>query len=91
MGAPNTTPGPWQVNGSHVYGSDPARDLIAQVLTDNGRLVADRDLIAASGDLYAALQLALEYWAHRQQRYKNRHPAWVQAARAASAHARGEA
>jgi hypothetical protein len=28
----------------------------------------------------AALKLALEYWQHRQQRYKNRHPAWVQAA-----------
>lgn len=30
-----------------------------------------------------ALKLALEYWSHRQQRYKNRHPAWVAAARAA--------
>lgn len=30
----------------------------------------------------AVLRLALEYWAHRQQRYKNRHPVWVQQARA---------
>lgn len=29
-----------------------------------------------------AVGLALEYWADRQQRYKNRHPAWVRAARA---------
>ena len=33
--------------------------------------------------LEAALKLGLEYWAHRQQRYRNRHPAWVIAARAA--------
>ena len=32
-----------------------------------------------------ALRLALEYWAHRQQRYKNRAPAWVIAAREALA------
>ena len=29
-----------------------------------------------------AQRLALEYWEHRQQRYKNRHPAWVEKARA---------
>jgi hypothetical protein len=33
--------------------------------------------------MQAALKLALEYWAHRQQRYKNRHPVWVQKANAA--------
>lgn len=38
---------------------------------------------AENARLREALTLALEYWAHRQQRYKNRHPAWVQAARAA--------
>jgi DNA repair exonuclease SbcCD ATPase subunit len=32
------------------------------------------------GQLVNALNLALEYWRHRQQRYKNRHPAWVEAA-----------
>lgn len=31
-------------------------------------------------DLYSALKLALEYWNHRQRRYKNRHPVWVEAA-----------
>ncbi|GJD41352.1 hypothetical protein [Methylobacterium bullatum] len=38
-------------------------------------------------DMICALKLALEYWAHRQQRYKNRHPVWVQSARAALAKA----
>lgn len=33
------------------------------------------------GEAVAALKLALEYWEHRQQRYRNRHPAWVDAAR----------
>lgn len=33
--------------------------------------------------LEEALYLALEYWTHRQQRYKNRNPVWVQKARAA--------
>lgn len=33
--------------------------------------------------LREALKLALEYWAHRQQRYKNRSPVWVKGARAA--------
>lgn len=32
--------------------------------------------------LEEALYLALEYWTHRQQRYKNRTPVWVQKARA---------
>lgn len=51
---------------------------------------ANARLIAAAPELYAALALGLEYWAHRQQRYKNRHPAWVVAARAALAKARGQ-
>lgn len=33
--------------------------------------------------LREALDLALEYWKHRQQRYKNRLPVWVELARAA--------
>lgn len=40
---------------------------------------------AAIADVVGALKLALEYWGHRQQRYKNRHPVWVQDARAALA------
>lgn len=38
---------------------------------------------AVAPELFRALELAIEYWAHRQQRYKNRHPVWVQTARAA--------
>lgn len=34
-------------------------------------------------DLRHAVKLALEYWARRQQRYKNRSPVWVNKARAA--------
>jgi len=41
-------------------------------------------------ELVGALELALEYWAHRQQRYKNRSPVWVQDARAALAKHRGQ-
>lgn len=48
-------------------------------------------LAAAAPDLYRALELALEYWGDRQQRYKNRAPAWVVSAREALAKARGEA
>lgn len=41
-------------------------------------------------DLLEAMLLALEYWADRQQRYKNRSPVWVQKARAAVARTTGE-
>lgn len=37
--------------------------------------------------LVNALKLGLEYWKHRQQRYKNRSPAWVEAANDALAQA----
>lgn len=45
-----------------------------------GRTAAAEALVA---EIREALELALEYWAHKQQRYKNRHPAWVVAAKAA--------
>lgn len=35
--------------------------------------------------LAEALELALEYWRDRQQRYKNRRPKWVVAAESALA------
>lgn len=44
----------------------------------------DQDLRDAATELEQArhaLELALKYWADRQQRYKNRFPAWVQAAK----------
>lgn len=46
---------------------------------DESRHAAEREA------LVNALKLALEYWQHRQQRYKNRHPVWVEAAREAIA------
>ena len=42
-------------------------------------------------ELLEALHLALEYWAHREQRYKNRSPVWVQKSREAIAKAGGAA
>lgn len=52
------------------------------VLPDGRRVQAD-----AVPHMLEALKLALEYWAHRQQRYKNRHPVWVSSARKAIAEA----
>lgn len=43
-----------------------------------------------SDDAIYVLKLALEYWADRQQRYRNRAPVWVQKARALLAHKNGE-
>lgn len=54
------TPGPWQINGSHVYGPDPQRELVAQAHGDGegawsaiggSRMCANRNLIAAAPDL----------------------------------------
>jgi hypothetical protein len=41
------------------------------------------ELKARIAKLEDALKLGLEYWAHRQQRYKNRSPIWVERAREA--------
>jgi hypothetical protein len=44
----------------------------------------DQDLRDAATELEQSrhvLELALKYWADRQQRYKNKYPAWVQAAK----------
>ena len=52
------------------------------------------EIVALKGqrdELLEALHLALEYWAHREQRYKNRSPVWVQKSREAIAKAGGAA
>lgn len=68
-------------SGSTSYTRDAARlRAIASALERAERLEA---AAANNAALRHALTLALEYWSHRQQRYKNRHPAWVVAARAA--------
>ena len=56
------TPGPWQVNCSHIYTPDGA--IIAQVHNPGSKasdypLVANRDLMAAAPDLYEAAEAAL--------------------------------
>ena len=52
------------------------------------------EIVALKGqrdELLEALHLALEYCAHREQRYKNRSPVWVQKSREAIAKAGGAA
>lgn len=50
---------------------------------------AEQKPMTDAAKLVEALELALEYWRHRQQRYKNRSPVWVKEARAAIAKAKG--
>ena len=86
------SPGPWHTRESatHVTVTNARGDA---VFHDDKRIpgvMADARLIASAPELLEALKLALEYWRHRQQRYKNRSPVWVQAARAAITKATGE-
>lgn len=60
-----------------------------QNYTMNGSRERIIEAASVADDLLEGLKLALEYWAHRQQRYKNRSPVWVQDARAAIAKANG--
>lgn len=52
-------------------------ETLLDLADENAALKAD---VKRKGD---ALNLALEYWSHRQQRYKNRWPVWVQKAKEA--------
>jgi hypothetical protein len=71
---------PWKFSHSHIEEGPSA------VRAADGWIVCTTSsdehakLISSAPDAIAALKLGLEYWAHRQQRYKNRHPVWVQAA-----------
>ena len=97
------TPAPWHVEWSMRDGGEAHtivdnRDMLGLSVIatvhfhddTEGETKANARLIAAAPELLEALNLALEYWRHRQQRYKNRSPVWVQAARAAIAKATGE-
>lgn len=54
------TEGPWQRNGSHIYGSDPERTLIAQVLgPDKNSFLDNASLIVAAPALLEACKIAL--------------------------------
>jgi hypothetical protein len=48
------TPLPWQINGSHIYGPDPERYLVAQFL--GGRLTDDRNYAVHACNEYPALK-----------------------------------
>ena len=64
------------------------RATIDYLTRDNAEQIGD--IWARKGqrdELLEALHLALEYWAHREQRYKNRSPVWVQKSREAIAKA----
>jgi len=58
------TPGPWQQHGSHIYGPDPERRLIAQFLNpgtfDDGQMQANMTLTIATFALLEAAFKALE-------------------------------
>jgi len=82
--------GHWSVGienqyGIHGVGSGEHRDVsfdVGGICTE-----ADARAMAAAKDAIYAIKLALEYWQHRQQRYRNRAPVWVQEARAVLAKA----
>lgn len=92
------TPGPWTIgpNGRSIIKEVPGiadgydhymiAVLSAHSLIGDQEARANATLIARAvnerDELIAALELALEYWAHRQQRYKNRSPVWVEKSRA---------
>jgi hypothetical protein len=94
------TPGPWFLSKSKHIGGEHVVAMLAEDKGDRSLVVhaqhgdpiqdeANAHLIAAAPELLKALDLALEYWAHRQQRYSNRLPVWVVAARAAIIKATG--
>ena len=68
------TPGPWAVNGSHIYAPDGT--IIAQVKNPGRRssdypLVANRNLMAAAPDLLEALMLALKQMTDLEEVLRN--------------------
>ncbi len=97
------TRGPWVIEEGHIQSSGGIRywqitdgqdAICCNALCYAGFVPmtnsANARLISAAPDLLEALELALKYWADRQQRYRNRAPIWVQEARAAIAKAKAK-
>ena len=82
---------PWVVEEgiSHVKVVTANGEVVFHDLKSCPKVLEDAALIADAPALLDALELAIEYWQHRQQRYKNRSPIWVQQARALIAKHRG--
>ena len=93
----NTRAVPWDLCKQifkTMYALSPAAAENAALKEENERLkqptghftnlLEENDRLRARvAELEGVLRLALEYWQHRQQRYKNRFPAWVVAAKEA--------
>lgn len=74
----------WKILQSRITDETLGRETILELTAsrDNFYKIADAILAllptdAAVKALVGAANLALEYWRHRQQRYKNRRPEWV--------------
>lgn len=77
-------------DGHYDRATDAVEKLRAH-LTDTGYVRVPVEPTPDVVGLVEALDLALEYWRHRQQRYKNLRPKWVIAAESAlAAHHKGE-
>lgn len=62
------TPGPWQLNGSHAYGPDPHRELVAQVFTRGASdllfIAWAREAVPALAARVAELEADIAYTRH---------------------------
>lgn len=89
------TEGKWQIHGSHIYGPEPERELIAQVLSNDGKLVGDRDRIVHAVNTLPAYQACVEALRGLQQHVithacvwdsaengSHHHPVWEKVANA---------
>ena len=58
--------------------------MVRKIAAENAALKEENErLEARMAGMESALKLALEYWQHRMQRYKNRSPVWVREAKEA--------
>ena len=93
MSDTKTTPGEWRNagKGCHVLIAVAAGDLDICYLVRNPEQEANANLIAASKELYAALEVVVRDWTEQFERNGHMKPEWCKQARAALAKARGEA